>query len=760
MQCIENRDYGVRHTISNEFYQDVDMVNAHPVILSYLCKQNNIECKWLNKYIAKREHYLKLTKLNRDKAKQKYLALTNCDETHLNYSKITEVLQTKHLKLYKDEMKNLHSQFKEIHLEQFEEEKKNMIEYDKKTGIDKKNYNGRFMNILLCEMENKILMEMWNYFGSPSNCVLCFDGLMLPKDKTYDIEGCQTYINQKFKNLNMKLKIKPMNKIMDLPIQIKQHEDISIDGYFTFNQFAGKEITKELLDEWLDKNIKYISNNGDPFFITNQKNKRILGDKSTQEYNNWCIVREGTLARDLRINCCIVNPNYDYEFSQQFYEMKKKDQRLVSEEDKKKVNKSLFPSIGFGDRWNPGYMEYMVSNRFIGHYNNIEFYPYLSRLGVPDLLNAYNTFQGFPLEHINIEYKDMNFEETDFYQHYKTEFFDNDEKENHHFWACIADIIQDPANIKGISHVFYSKQGMGKGLLAEFLIRILGVDNVAIIDDIDRYLKNSFNKATSNKLVKIFEEVSEKGNAFKEHNRLKSEQTKSIERIEPKNVDPFENRHCARYIYFSNNENTLYVENDDRRHTMHRVNNRYANNYTYFKPLWDCLKDKKFLKCAFEYLANYKYDDFTVRRPYNTQYKKDQKRANLPNGIKFIIDYIENEYEDGIVSSVYFKNKYKEYCTDQGIKYNLNTLWTQIKKIKVDKPKKRYKNKNQYWSVIISKNEILNSLRTYLNEPEFNFEETEIIEETDEETTTENEEEETISEFENAIGYIDDFNNM
>ena len=35
--------------------KDIDMVNAHPVILNYLCKKNYVDCNILENYIENRE---------------------------------------------------------------------------------------------------------------------------------------------------------------------------------------------------------------------------------------------------------------------------------------------------------------------------------------------------------------------------------------------------------------------------------------------------------------------------------------------------------------------------------------------------------------------------------------------------------------------------------------------------------------------------------------------------------------------------------
>jgi len=45
----------IRHSIANKYYDDIDMVNAHPTILSHICNLYNINCKYLNKYLTHRE---------------------------------------------------------------------------------------------------------------------------------------------------------------------------------------------------------------------------------------------------------------------------------------------------------------------------------------------------------------------------------------------------------------------------------------------------------------------------------------------------------------------------------------------------------------------------------------------------------------------------------------------------------------------------------------------------------------------------------
>ena len=51
----------VRKALTHDRYTDIDMVNAHPCIISQLFKKHNIQCPLLDQYIANREEHLEKT---------------------------------------------------------------------------------------------------------------------------------------------------------------------------------------------------------------------------------------------------------------------------------------------------------------------------------------------------------------------------------------------------------------------------------------------------------------------------------------------------------------------------------------------------------------------------------------------------------------------------------------------------------------------------------------------------------------------------
>ena len=736
---LQNIDKHIRHLIAKDYYVDIDISNAHPVILSFLCKKYGFRCDSLDVYIKNRDNLLKKLNIDRAKAKKVYLALTNGGGK--DYKELQT--HTEHLKKYRDEMKRLHDQFATQNPKQYEAVKAKRI----KSGRDY-NHKAAYVNHLLNEMENEILMAMYEYFGKPENVVLCFDGLMLPiEDKeNYDLDACAKFVFDKI-GINIDLVYKDMDDGLVLENYVKPKiNDTRLEFYTDFkNLIKLDNIYPEHAEEWASSALRLIEGEGKLSMLTRNGQHYVYSDGTVEKYDTWNQVNMTNFYEAVRVKCNIINPSYDKEFADKYFAMSKKDRialGLSTEQIRSKTKRYLFTNLGkYCARLGDGYIEYQIERReVIPSYNKIEFFPYLKRLGVPPICEeSFNMFTGFPLENVLLDIGDMKFEDTLAYKHMHNEFFNSNLGETNHFLDHVADIIQDGAAIKGTSHLFYSKQGCGKGWLAKLISKLLGAQNVYTITNTKKYFDSNFNKGSSNKLLKIFEEVSEKGSAFANHDRLKAEQTMEEEIIEPKGLDSYRQNHCARYWYFTNNENSLYVETDDRRHTLHKINPRFAQNETYFKPLWEELADEKFLKCAFEFFANRKYDKDNVRKPYETKFKQDQKTANLPNGFKFIIDYVQKNYnkvedKNNHVSVNEIRISYKSYCEENGHRYHYSALQTQLSKLGLVSKRLRYKNdmgipiRNQCY--IINTHQLQEKLRDTLKFPQYNLiEECEELEE-------------------------------
>jgi hypothetical protein len=196
-----------RHTIAEGYYIDIDIKNCHPVILLHLCKKWNFTCDNLEEYVKNRENVLQMIHSDRDVAKEAVLSMINNGES--GYKKIKKKCQ--YIKDLRSELSDIRTQIIVKFSEEFNNHKKNREE----KGIDY-NHIGSFTSTILCDVENKILQEIYNFFERPKNAVLVFDGLMLPLEGfNYDLQKCEDFIYERL-GMSIKLCVKEFDKCLDL----------------------------------------------------------------------------------------------------------------------------------------------------------------------------------------------------------------------------------------------------------------------------------------------------------------------------------------------------------------------------------------------------------------------------------------------------------------------------------------------------------------------------------------------------------------
>jgi hypothetical protein len=424
----------IRHTISKGYYIDIDIKNAHPVILSYLCSLKGFSCEYLNAYILDREKHLQALNVDREKAKQVYLALTNGGEK--DYMELEN--KTEHIKNYKKEMKNLHKYFSYDYPSKFTKCKEKRV----KDGKDY-NHEAAFMNILLCDMENKILMCMYDFFGKPDNCVLCFDGLMLEYGKDYDINGCCQYVKDNI-GIEISLCVKEFDKALSLPYNIPKYNELQLEYFSDSSSLADMTIPYEWLEEWTNKCLSLVINGGKMYILTKNKRVIVYSDGTKEITDEWKPVKIKDIEEALDIDCKVKNPYYNYEFCEYYFNLKPREKKLLDipqEEIDKKINKYLFDCLGKSIGKERGYLTHILKKRKINTYTAIDFLPYLNKPPNPN--NIFNMFVEYPMKNRDIEYS-CRFEDSYMYKHLQNEIFNDDNGEFNHFLDHIADMVQDP----------------------------------------------------------------------------------------------------------------------------------------------------------------------------------------------------------------------------------------------------------------------------------------------------------------------------
>lgn len=204
IQGIWNKYRGL---VMRDISTDIDMTNAHPTILRYLCNIHHIRCPALDYYIENRKACY--NKFDSDKqAKRLYLIAMN--------SNMPLKLKNKpqHFKEFESEIHSIQKQLCSIpEYKQFVDS----VPEDKKS-----NFEGSAVNRILCYYENIILGHAIHVINSHNIeiAVLMFDGLMIYGNHYENkqlLEDIEEYVENKFPRLKMKWTYKPHDTSIDVP---------------------------------------------------------------------------------------------------------------------------------------------------------------------------------------------------------------------------------------------------------------------------------------------------------------------------------------------------------------------------------------------------------------------------------------------------------------------------------------------------------------------------------------------------------------
>ena len=187
--------------------RDIDMKNAHPTLLVYLCKQHDVDCPYLEAYVNNRAKICEKHGLE----KRQIMVAINKDKPFKTTSTWFRNFQT--------EMVDIRAWFYE---------NRNLFE-----GIAfKENPQGGDLNRLLCMMENKVLQVALGKIGVNNVHTLKFDGFHL------DISAFTPDVIPMLDEATAEYGIKWADKAFD--------KDISVPDEFTFDY-----------EEWVGDAIDY-----------------------------------------------------------------------------------------------------------------------------------------------------------------------------------------------------------------------------------------------------------------------------------------------------------------------------------------------------------------------------------------------------------------------------------------------------------------------------------------------------------------------
>lgn len=241
---------------------DIDMCNAHPVILQYICKINNIQCPELEYYIQNREECIMKFE-SRDIGKIEYLSAINKDTLNR-----TKGLPNKYKK-YDTEIKCI--QKKLIGLKRYSEFIDSVPE--NKTF----NKTGSAVNRILCYYENIILQHVIHIINKKSIeiAILMFDGLMIYGDYYNDenlLIDISEYVEKQIPGLGMKWVYKGHNNELIVPENFIDVEQNTVEIKERTFEYIANEFEKTHL-KIINKSLYIKHDNNNIIFITQSQLK-------------------------------------------------------------------------------------------------------------------------------------------------------------------------------------------------------------------------------------------------------------------------------------------------------------------------------------------------------------------------------------------------------------------------------------------------------------------------------------------------------
>ena len=315
----------VRHSLVSEFYYDLDMSNAHPTLLLHHCKTQGYTCSNLEKFVMNRDEYLKhastLGYATRSEQKTFLLKMLNKD---VNKKKVES---NEAIKCLNEELHNIRQL---VALSNPDIKKYIVKKKEKKTEKNIYNLNGKIMNHVMCDLENQVLLTLFNILhqnGIKTDC-LCFDGLMVQKSTVKEpIDDVLRFCEKKIKEI-LNIDIKLTEKAMDEGFYIdpSKYDNIDVSLY-------EMDLTEKQIEQYVEKCVYGDNDDYAEFFLKLYGSNIKPYDYDTKNglqfyhWNHSKALWEEQNSRSLTNHVKILRPFFEtsiLELQKQFKKMEKK----------------------------------------------------------------------------------------------------------------------------------------------------------------------------------------------------------------------------------------------------------------------------------------------------------------------------------------------------------------------------------------------------------------------------------------------------
>ena len=614
----------IRNLSAHKYVYDIDISNCHWDLLENICNENNIMCAELKLFNEKRTKYMEDIIVNSDKTREdvkiflnKLLYKYNDDNFEVSFNVEFGKSSPEWVSRLKGEIKKITivvinlSKYKNIY-------DWKVIKMKEKNKVFNK--EGKILSVIVQELERKVLEKLYDTICKDNVIVraLIHDGLHIDKD------------NLSKEELGTKLK-----KWMDV-----------VNDYFGFAKkliLINKDM--KIDESYLETTIDFM--NYYKHKIEFEKKYFKIKSPLMYRYNtSYNIELEDITNLDNDDSKSVMISDY-YSYDR----FVKHDELIKAEQDHQYKN--------FIKKW--------LEDPYKRQYDTLMFYPYTG-IKSPLSNNIYNTFDSFEIvkynnDKIDIINKELKRKHLENKASILFNYLKKIGKDDNGFnFLCnwIAHIIQYPHKKTGCCIVLKGKQGKGKNTLYNLLKAIIGDKYCAETPNIE-HIYGKFAGCRADKLLILLDEIEFK-NTKEELGKIKTSITTDNFILEKKGVDGIKYKSFENYIFASNNDLCLPIEDSNRRFFVIDVNSiNYGNDdemKIYFDNLYNIIGDKKMgivpkydiLSAFYEYMLLIDNVDKYNFRKAIINFSIDAKAITIKNPVDTFLEQLlykeaENNFE-------------------------------------------------------------------------------------------------------------------
>ncbi len=241
--------------------------------------------------------------------------------------------------------------------------------------------------------------------------------------------------------------------------------------------------------------------------------------------------------------------------------------------------------------------------------------------------------------------------------------------------AWLADLFQNPAQKPGTAIVLRGGKGVGKGVFAHTIGKLLGIHYMSITQS--SQLTGKFNGHMMDKIL-MFVDESWWNDERKDAGVLNGLITESRVSVEMKGKDAIYIDNYTRFIIAANFERIVAASLDERRMAILDVGSSAQQNREYFAAIDTQMKDGGY-EAFLYYLLNYKYDKTLPRTIPHTAALADHKLHSMTEEMKWWHECLilgrvgefkltNNNPPDNDIECSKFFEQYIKYCERMKVK--------------------------------------------------------------------------------------------